>query len=68
MYESIRENDEFINPFSWNTLLKREEKFYSINHYAAQKFPTVQPDIMEIRYEVKTQKEFRQLGYADTPV
>ena len=61
MYNTLKDDDQFINRYQWNALLLRERTYYSINHYRAQMCPTEQPIRMEIRYPLDQRRDFIQL-------
>lgn len=47
------ESDRVINPFSWNTVVKRNGAYYSVNHYRRDVAPGRSlPERFEFRYEL----------------
>lgn len=59
----VKKTDRIINPFSWNTIMLREGRWWSVNHYPAGRVVSGEhkPERVEIRYDVRTAKEFAQL-------
>lgn len=52
---TILDSDKVINPFSWNAILKRDGKYFSVNHYRSgisQENGAYLGERCEIRYEL----------------
>jgi hypothetical protein len=62
----VEKRDKIINPYSWNTVLVRGGKYYSVNHYPAGKTHDTgnpwKPERVEMRYEIDQRRYFEQLG------
>lgn len=59
----IRTTDKIVNRFSWNTIMLREGVWHSINHWPSGRVVdgTWKPERAEVRYIIRTAKEFEQL-------
>lgn len=55
-------SDGVINPFSWNTVVKRNGDFYSVNHYPAGRSATTGkslPERFEFRYQLLRLRDWK---------
>lgn len=59
--QTVSDSDKFFNPFSWNAVLIRDNKYYSVNHYPAcisQETGSYKPERVEIRYELQNKSDW----------
>ncbi len=56
------ESDGVINPYSWNTVVKRNGSFYSVNHYPRDVIAGKSlPERFEFRYELTRTKDWENM-------
>lgn len=63
--QNVVKTDRFINPFSWNAILHRDGKYYSVSHYRKTRSTStgeIMPERIGIRYELQKEQEWSQLA------